>query len=130
LTARHELAQYQSLVRASLERLRMEKWRPWVPALQLVYNIGGFGGGPGSAFSPFGERVDFDAILAWELRGLGYGNRALVRERASQLAQANLTAEQTRDAVLAEIARAYHQVRSLRERPPAANSPPRRRRCR
>jgi outer membrane protein TolC len=115
LTARPELAQHQALVRASLERLRLEKWRPWIPSVALGYSAGGFGGGTGSEFGRFGGRSDFDAVLAWEFRNLGLGNRALQRERSSVLAQANLTAEQTRDNVMAEITRAYHQVRSRRE---------------
>jgi outer membrane protein TolC len=111
LTARPELAQHQALVRASLERLRLEKWRPWIPSAAVGYSAGGFGGGRGSEFGRFGGRSDFDAVLAWEFRNLGLGNRALQRERSSVLAQANLTAEQTRDNIMAEIARAYHQVR-------------------
>ncbi len=111
LTARPELAQNQALVRASLERLRLEKWRPWIPSVAVGYSAGGFGGGTGDEFGKFGGRSDFDAVLAWEFRNLGLGNRAIQRERSSVLAQANLTAEQTRDNVTAEIVRAYHQVR-------------------
>jgi outer membrane protein TolC len=120
LTARPELAQNQALVRASLERLRLEKWRPWIPSVAVGYSAGGFGGGAGSEVGRFGGRSDFDAVLAWEFRNLGLGNRALQRERSSVLAQANLTAEQTRDNIMAEIVRAYHQARLRREQVEAA----------
>lgn len=120
LTMRPELAQNQALVRASLERLRAEKWRPWIPSVAVGYSSGGFGGGTGSEFGRFGGRSDFDAVLAWEFRNLGLGNRALQRERSSVLAQADLTAEQTRDNIMAEIVRAYHQVRFRGEQLEAA----------
>lgn len=120
LTQRPELARNQALVRASLERFRQEKWRPWVPSVAVGYSAGGFGGGAGNEFGKFGGRGDFDAVLAWEFRNLGYGNRALQRERSSLLAQANLTAEQLHDDILAEIARAHHQVKSRRDQIAAA----------
>jgi outer membrane protein TolC len=111
LTARPELAAHEALVQAALERLRQEQWRPFIPSLQVGLSAGGFGGGPNSFFGNFGDRVDFDALVVWELKGLGFGNRALQRERASQQTQATLTAEQLRDRVAAEIVRAYYQVR-------------------
>jgi outer membrane protein TolC len=110
LVSRPELARHQALVAATLEQLRQEKWRPWLPAVQLGYSGGGFGGGEGGDLTRFGGRSDFDALLVWELRNLGLGNRALRRDRASQQAQASLTAEQVRDRVAAEVVRAYRQV--------------------
>jgi outer membrane protein TolC len=110
LTSRPELAAHQALVQAVLERLRQEQWRPLIPNLQVGLSAGGFGGGPDSFFGNFGGRTDFDALVVWELKGLGFGNRALQRERASQQVQAALTAEQIRDQVAAEIVRAYYQV--------------------
>jgi outer membrane protein TolC len=114
LTNRPELAQYQALVEAALARLKQEQWRPLIPAVQLGYSAGDYGGGKGSFFGDFGGRGDFDALLVWELRNLGLGNRALRRERDSQLRQAELTGEQVRDAVAAEVARAYHEVQFRR----------------
>jgi outer membrane protein TolC len=111
LTSRPELAAHQALVQAALERLRQEQWRPFIPNLQVGLSAGGFGGGPNSFFGNVGGRTDFDALVVWELKGLGFGNRALQRERASQQVQAALTAEQIRDTVAAEIVRAYYQVR-------------------
>jgi outer membrane protein TolC len=111
LTGRSELAAHQALVQAALERLRQEQWRPLIPNLQVGLSAGGFGGGPNSFFGNFGDRTDFDALVVWELKGLGFGNRALQRERASQQVQATLTAEQMRDTIAAEVTRAYYRVR-------------------
>ncbi len=110
ITSRPELAENQALVRATVERLRQEQWRPWIPTLQLGLGAGGFGGGEGSFLGHFSDRVDFDALAVWELRNLGLGNRALQRERTSQLRQTRLTGEQIRDLIAAEIARAYYQA--------------------
>jgi outer membrane protein TolC len=122
LTNRPELAQYQALVEAALARLKQEQWRPFLPAVQLGYGAGDYGGGKGSFFGDFGGRGDFDALLVWELRNLGFGNRALRRERDSQLQQARLTGEQLRDTVAAEVARAYHEVQFRRREIEAARA--------
>jgi outer membrane protein TolC len=115
LVSRPELAAHQALVQAALERLRQEQWRPFLPNLQVGLSAGGFGGGPNAFFGNFRDRADLGALVVWELKGLGFGNRALQRERASQQLQAALTAEQIRDQVAAEVVRAYYQVR-LRQR--------------
>jgi outer membrane protein TolC len=122
LTSRPELAAHQALVQAALERLRQEEWRPLVPYLQVGLSAGGFGGGANAYFGKFGDRTDFDALVVWELKGLGFGNRALQRERASQQLQAALTAEQIRDRVAAEIVRAYYQARLRQQQIEAARA--------
>jgi hypothetical protein len=109
LTAHPELAEHRALVAATVERMRQEQWQPWLPTLQVGLSAGGFGGRRGSSLGNFGGRADFDALMVWEVRNLGLGNRALQRERISQHAQAGLSAEQILDTVAAEIAVAYHQ---------------------
>ena len=47
---------------------------------------------------------------------------ALQRDRASQLRQASLTAEQVRDTIIAEVVRAYHQVGYRRQQIDAART--------
>jgi outer membrane protein TolC len=110
VASRPELAEHRALVNATLERLRQEQWRPWFPTMQVGFSAGGFGGGEGSFFGNFDGRTDLDALLVWELRNLGLGNRALQRERVSQHLQAQLAAEQIRDTIASQIARAYYQV--------------------
>jgi outer membrane protein TolC len=115
ISSRPELRQHRALVQSTLTRLRQERWRPWLPTAQVGLSAGGFGGGEDGAFGNFGGRTDFDALLVWELRNLGFGNAALSRERASQNRQAQLGAEQVRDTIASQIARAYYQAR-FRER--------------
>lgn len=115
IASRPELAEHQALIQATLERLKQEHWRPWLPTMQVGLSAGGFGGGEGAFFGRFGDRTDFDALMVWELRNLGFGNQALKRDRASQHLQAQLTAEQLRDTIASQIARAYYQVQ-FRER--------------
>ncbi|HJZ89936.1 MAG TPA: TolC family protein, partial [Gemmataceae bacterium] len=90
LTNRPELAAQQSLVSATLNRLRQEKLRPLVPSLVLRGNAtnpggtlaaGRFGGGINGDLSNYGWRNSYDVQVLWELQGLGLGNRAAVRER-------------------------------------------------
>jgi outer membrane protein TolC len=119
VSRRPELAENRALVEATLARLRQERWRPFVPALQAGVSSGGYGGGTGTFAGDFGGRIDFDALLVWELKNLGFGNRALQRERLSQHAQARLADEYTRDLIVAEITKAYYQSR-LREQQIAA----------
>jgi outer membrane protein TolC len=87
---RPEVTFAEAQVEAASERVRQEKWRPFLPTLfvrgggtqtpdPLMY--GTYGGGPGGTLSQFGSRFDVDAQLIWEIKGLGFGNRALIRER-------------------------------------------------
>jgi outer membrane protein TolC len=122
LTSRPELAQSQALIQSSLLRLKQEKWRPLIPTVQVGYSGGGYGGGVGTDFSTFGSRGDFDALLVWELKNLGFGNRAQWRQQESQYNQARLTAEELRDEIVAEIVKAYHQVRFRRQQIEAAQA--------
>ena len=111
LMQRPELAEQRAVLGATLARLRQEQWRPLIPSVQLGYGAGGFGGGTGSSVSNFGGRGDFDAMLVWELRNLGFGNYALSKERASVNTQAALSGAQTSDRIASEVARAYYQAR-------------------
>jgi outer membrane protein TolC len=120
LTSRPELAQHRALVNATVERMRQEQWRPWLPTVQVGVSAGGFGGGQGSVMENFGGRTDFDALMVWEVRNLGLGNRALQRERVSQHAQAGLAAEQLLDTIASQIVAAYYQVQYRQQQVDAA----------
>ncbi|MEX0641344.1 MAG: TolC family protein [Pirellulales bacterium] len=117
---RPELAQQQALVSETLERLRQEHRRPLLPSVQVGFGAGGFGGGEGSSVRNFSDRADFDALVVWELRNLGLGNGAANRERFSQHMQSQITAEQTRDRIAAEVTRGYYQVQYRRQQIDAA----------
>ena len=123
LTSRPELAAQQALVQATLARLRQERLRPLVPSLVLEGDPtpaapGGFlmGGVFSSDVSghgnPWTARNDVNVQLLWEMRNLGFGNRALVRERRAEQQQAVIELYRIQDRVAAEVARAHAQVRS------------------
>ena len=114
LASRPEMVAHRAFVNATMDRLRQEQWRPAIPNLQLGFSAGGFGGGRDDFFGGFSGRTDFDALAVWELRGMGFGNAALIRERSSQNQLAQLSREEMRNAIAAEIVRSYYQVR-LRE---------------
>jgi outer membrane protein TolC len=104
IASRPELAAHRALLAATLQRLRQQQWRPWLPTAVAGVSTGGVGGGRGSNYGNFSDRTDFDALLVWELRNLGFGERASTRERVSEHRQAHLAALQVRDAIAAESA--------------------------
>jgi outer membrane protein TolC len=123
LTNRPELASQQALVQATLARLRQERLRPLIPSLVLEGHPGasapsGFlmGGVYGSEINghstPTLLRDDVNIELVWQMRNLGFGNRALVRERQAEQQQAVIELYRIQDQVAAEVAQAHAQVRS------------------
>ncbi len=115
LTRRPELAQHSARVAETMTRIRQEQWRPWLPHLHLGYAGAGFGGGRNDDLQNFGVRGDFDALAIWQVRNLGFGNRAIQQERASQHRQAHLQYEWIRDQVIAEVTQAYSRARYRKE---------------
>lgn len=64
----------------------------------------------------YGSRFDLNAVALWELKNMGAGNRALIREREGQRLQANIELFNTQDKVAAEVAQAHAQLRSAKNR--------------
>jgi outer membrane protein TolC len=124
LRCRPELAARQAIVQATLAQLKQEKLRPFVPSVLLrgmsTSNpglAGGvFGGGRNSTWNNFSARSDWDAQLVWEIQNLGFGNRARVRERQAEHQAALIDVFRVQDRVAAEVAAAFAQVQSARER--------------
>jgi outer membrane protein TolC len=121
LTYRPELASYQAQVKAALQRWREERLRPLLPILmargigtQTPYPMafGSFGGGQGGSLNNFGLRDDWDLQALWELRNLGFGNKALIKGRRAEHDAAEMQLLRTRDFVAREVVQAYAQVRS------------------
>jgi outer membrane protein TolC len=115
LRSRPEISREYAHVMATDNRISQERLRPWVPNLHLGVGGGTFGGGRNDNFGDFSGRYDLDALAVWEVRNLGFGNRALVRERESKYRQACLEYQSARDRVQQEVAAAYHQARLRRE---------------
>ncbi|MDA1230586.1 MAG: TolC family protein, partial [Planctomycetota bacterium] len=113
---RPELKEAQCLVGAACERYQRQKYGPFVPSVLLGMSQTGFGGGQGTTSNNFNNRVDFDAAVTWELRGLGYGEQAARRSTAAQVEQARFRQVRLMDQVAREISEAHTQVKFRQER--------------
>jgi outer membrane protein TolC len=125
LTNRPELATQQALVQATLERLRQEKLRPLIPSVLIRGSstpvtgtlAGGlFGGGVNDNLGNFDARSDFDVQVLWELRNLGFGNRALTDQQRAENQLALFELFRIQDRIAAEVARAFAEVESAMAR--------------
>jgi len=120
---RPELGAQAASVEASSARLKQEKARPFIPSILLrgaATHPGGtlaggvFGGGINSDMSDFGGRNSIDLQILWEMKNLGAGNVALIRERRAQREVAEQELVKTRYQVDAEVLQA--RSRGLRAR--------------
>ncbi len=111
---RPELAESQALVRLAQERLRQATYGPLLPHIIVDARGGGFGGGRNGFFGDFDGRSDIEAAVVWELQNLGFGDRALRRERASEVRQAQIREIGFIDRVIADVAVALARVKSRR----------------
>jgi len=125
LTNRPELGSAQSIVQATLARLKQEKIRPLIPSLVLQGNSGANGNGAplfgaasaaGISSMQWSNRFDINAAMLWELKNFGFGNRALVREREGQRQQAIVDLFMAQDKVAAEVAQSHAQLQSAANR--------------
>lgn len=111
LGTRPELKESQALVAAACEAYRREKYAPFVPSVLLGLSTSGFGGGLGSSLNDVDGRYDLDALMSWEVRNLGFGERAARRESSSRVQQAKFEKLRVLDQVAREVSDAYSQVR-------------------
>ena len=116
VTRRPEVTFAEGQMQAAGHRLRQEKWRPFLPTFFLQGNgterpdslmVGTYGSGPDGSLSPFGSRLDLDAQFIWEVRGLGFGNMALVHERQANLDTTVQQRSLVRELVVREVTQ-YH----------------------
>lgn len=110
LERRPELAEQQHLVCEAVERLRRERYAPLVPSILLGMSYGGQGGGLGNAIINTGDRWDADAMAYWEVRNLGFGERAAREEMASVTRQARHREVAILDRVAREVTESHAQV--------------------
>jgi outer membrane protein TolC len=114
LANRPELAASRSLVYEAVNRLRREEHAPWLPSIVLGVSYGGFGAGLGGQIENGGDRFDFDGAAYWELRNLGFGERAARDRAGAALDAARLREVAQLDAVAREIVEAQAQVAARR----------------
>jgi outer membrane protein TolC len=110
LNGRPELKELQALVAAACEQHKRQQMAPFVPSVMLGLSAGGFGGGVGDSLNNVDERYDFDALVTWEVRNLGFGERAARRRSSAQLQQAMFRKVRRMDDVAREITDAHAQV--------------------
>lgn len=116
LENRPELKESQALVAAACDRYRREKYASLVPSVLLGFSSGQFGGGLGNTVNNVNDRYDFDAVVTWEVRNLGFGERAARRRTEAQFQQAMFRKVRMMDDVAREIAEAHTQVLHRSER--------------
>lgn len=110
LANRPELKESQALVVAACEQQKRQEYAPFVPSLALGFSSGGFGGGQGNSLNDVQGRYDWDALVTWEIRNLGFGERSARRETESRVQQANFETVRVMDQVAREVVEAHAQV--------------------
>ena len=122
LANRPELSQSRLLVAEALGRLKREKFAPLIPSVLLGLSYGGFGGGVGGTVSNYQDRLDFDAVAFWEVRNLGFGEKAARNEAHARLHQAIYREVQVMDRVAREVAEAFTGVQYRKKQISVAES--------
>lgn len=111
LTNRPELKEAQNLVAAAVERLRRERFAPFVPSVFLGASYDGFGGGTGDTIAQFNDRSDFDALALWQIRNLGYGEQAARQAANARVQQETMRQVRVMDTIAREVVEAKARVR-------------------
>jgi hypothetical protein len=124
LANRPELASNRALIQAAEARIRREKMRPLLPAVQIngfqsagmLIQAGLFGLGPNSSMGPYTGRVDVSYQLVWQLDAFGVGNLARVKQQRGQESKAIVEFRRAQDAVAADVNRAQAHLQSATAR--------------
>jgi outer membrane protein TolC len=110
LQRRPELAEARHLVGEAVQRMKMERFSPWLPNVLMGTSYAAFGGGEGSRIDNTAGRFDLDAITYWQVRGLGVGEYAARREARAQVDQTRMRQIREMNRVGREIVEAHAQV--------------------
>lgn len=110
LQTRPELAENTALVQAAANELERVEHAPLLPSVLLGMSYGGFGGGVGDTIANYNDRFDFEATAYWQVRNLGFGERAARIEARSQEEQAQIRQVRLMDQVAREVVEAQTQV--------------------
>jgi outer membrane protein TolC len=112
LSARPELHESRALVSAAVAALRREEYAPLVPSVLFGISETGFGGGKGDTIANFHDRFDLDAMAVWQIRNLGFGERAARDEASARLRQARHRDVEVMNRVAREVVEAHAQVQA------------------
>jgi outer membrane protein TolC len=116
LSNRPEACENRQLVGEAVERLKREEYAPLIPSVLLGIGYGGFGGGEGGRLANFNN--SFDSIIGafWEVRNLGFGERAIRCEAQSRINQAQLKEVVVLDQIAREVVEANAQVQARKDK--------------
>lgn len=73
---RPELSENLLQQSAAVQSYRRERYSPLLPHVGAGVSWGGFGGGVGDTITHYKDRLDVDLWAYWEVRNLGFGERA------------------------------------------------------
>ena len=113
LADRPESEQLDLLVAAAEDELNAQRYRLFIPSVVLGYNIGEFGGAPGSSIANTDDRDDLTLSLYFEIDGFGFGQRARADERRAEVRRASLERDKLHADIAAEVREEHARVRSL-----------------
>ncbi len=116
LANRPELSAHRALVCEAVCRLRREVNAPWLPSVVLGVSQGGFGAGLGGDIENGGDRFDLDGIAYWEVRNLGFGEKAARSNAKAQVDQARWREVEQLNQVAREVVEAHAQVLARKRR--------------
>lgn len=107
---RPELAANRLFVEEAIQRLKREKYSVWLPSVLVGMDYGGMGGGFNNEIVNSGERFDFDAVAYWEVRNLGFGEKAARNQAQSRVDQARFRQLEAMDNIAREIVQFHAQA--------------------
>ncbi|MDG2185572.1 MAG: TolC family protein [Mariniblastus sp.] len=105
---RCEITQANAESHAASTEYDAEIWRRLLPNLYVGYSGGAFGGGANGNMPNLDMRGDFDLVLTWQLKNLGFGNAAAIDSNRSRYNQTVMQARQVRDKVSQQVTSAYY----------------------
>ena len=103
---RPDLAASREILQAAWERVRKAQREPLLPKAQVVNQGGVFGGSTNADLQDFKGRNAMTALLYWELKNLGFGNRYEISARQAGVDQAHFAVAETQARMSSEVVEA------------------------
>jgi outer membrane protein TolC len=114
LASRPDLASHRDRIQAAWSRVRQAEQGPLLPKIAITNQTGAFGGGINDGMDNFSSRNALSVQLYWEIRNLGFGNRADAEERRAIRDQAEYQLVESQARAVAEIVEAA-QIAAARQ---------------
>ncbi|APW63693.1 TolC family protein [Paludisphaera borealis] len=124
LVNRPELGSQQALVKAVVERIGREKFRPLTPTIMLngfqtpyeQIQAGIFGIGSNSKLNQWKGRADTSYQALWQLDAFGVGNLARIKEQRGEQSRAIIDFFRYQDMIAGDVTRAQARLQSAAAR--------------